>query len=134
MTTPSITVATSEYVVTAKDLHQRTEIAKSRSESALEEKVETALGHLFADHIRPASEKGEFKITTRLGASTEVETILVQRLTDLGFAVIVAEPQPGSRDGDDPGHLISWERPKPAKAKAAKVKKTRDPDDNHDVK
>lgn len=90
-------MTTLPIVVSAKDLHQMTETAKSRSESALEEAVEAALGHLFADHIRPASEKGEFKVTTRLGASTEVETLLVQRLTDLGFAVVVAELQPGSR-------------------------------------
>lgn len=116
-------------IVTAKDLHQRTEAAKNQNENALEEKVVAALENLFVDHIRPASEKGKFAVTTRLGAETEVEALLVLRLTDLGFTVLAAEPELGSTE--DPGHLISWERPKPAKAtKAAKPKKThetRDP-------
>lgn len=110
-----------ESIVNAKDLHQRTETTKSQNENALTEKVEAALGNLFVDHIRPASDKGQFSVTTILGAATDVETLLVQRLTDLGFTVEAQD----AKLFEEPGHTISWQHPKPAKAKAKAAKKSR---------
>ena len=104
--------------MSAKELHEATLANKAERDAATESEVENAVKNVLIDFIRPASERGEFRVKLEgpLYESSIWERVLA-RFAALGYTYWhdEAETVSGIPSSAKP-FWISWFRPRPVAA------------------
>lgn len=116
---------TDEEKMSAKDLHEATRANRAQRDAATESQVENAVKNILTDFIRPASERGEFRVKlepdemrSATGPFYEIRERVLARFAALGYTYWHDESEKVSGIPSDATQAfwISWSHPRPAAA------------------
>lgn len=115
----------SNEVMSAKELHEATLANKAQRDAMTESQVENAVKNVLTDFIRPASERGEFRVKLEPGEMQSatgpfyaIRERVLARFAALGYTYWhdEAETVSGIPSDATQAFWISWFRPRPAAA------------------